>query len=131
MSFPDKYFTLRSTYLQGRPPKCVNMHWRRFAVSEIPLDDQKHFDAWLRARWMEKDQLLDQCFESGRFPSDLAGSVDSGDASAPRKLSASPAYVETHVRLAHWYEIGQIFAVVAGVAGLCRVSQKLWGLFWR
>ncbi|KAJ5232011.1 hypothetical protein N7468_004967 [Penicillium chermesinum] len=35
-SYPDKYFTLRSTLIQGRPPTSVNMHWRRFAVADIP-----------------------------------------------------------------------------------------------
>ncbi|KAF8533795.1 hypothetical protein BDD12DRAFT_863490, partial [Trichophaea hybrida] len=33
------YFTLYSTFFQGRPPKSVNMHWRRFAVKDIPLTD--------------------------------------------------------------------------------------------
>lgn len=128
-SFPDKYFTLRSTYLQGRPPKCVNMHWRRFAISDIPLDDQKEFDIWLRARWVEKDQLLDQCFETGRFPSELAGSIELGKASEEQKAASAAGYVETHVQLGHWAEIGQIFSVLAGVASLCKLSQKLWGLW--
>ncbi|KAE8349798.1 TPR-like protein [Aspergillus coremiiformis] len=108
-SYPDKYFTLQSTYLQGRPPTSVNMYWRRFAVSDIPLDDQKKFDSWLRARWAEKDHLLDKYFETGRFPSDLAGSIDNVDVTEGQKAAAAAGYVETSVRLRHWCELGQIF----------------------
>ncbi|KAL2013492.1 hypothetical protein VTN00DRAFT_1017 [Thermoascus crustaceus] len=123
-SYPDQYFTLRSTYLQGRPPKSVNMHWRRFAVSEIPLDDQKEFEAWLIARWVEKDQLLEEFYEKGRFPTELEGSI-SGGVSDDQKSAASAGYVETDVRLAHWTEAGQIFAVLAAVASLLKLL-KLW-----
>ncbi|KAL2848481.1 acyltransferase-domain-containing protein [Aspergillus pseudoustus] len=104
-SYPDKYFTLRSTYVQGRPPTSVNMYWRRFAVADIPLDDQKDFDVWLNARWTEKDELLEQYFGTGRFPSDLAGSIVVGAGDATQLSAAERGYVETSVRLAHWTEI--------------------------
>ncbi|KAI9924374.1 hypothetical protein ASPWEDRAFT_100902 [Aspergillus wentii DTO 134E9] len=128
-SYPDKYFTLRSTYLQGRPPTSVNMHWRRFAVADIPLDDQKEFDAWLRARWTEKDQLLDECFETGRFPTELAGSIDSAHVSEAQQTAASAGYVESHVRLSHWSEIGRIFMVLVSVALVCKLLTVLG--FWK
>lgn len=125
-SYPDKFFTLRSTYLQGRQPRCVNMYWRRFAISDIPLDDPKEFDAWIRARWTEKDQLLDECFETGLFPTDLAGTVDfRGINDVQKAVAASEGYVETSVRLRRWYEAGQIFAVLAGAACLCKLSADL------
>lgn len=119
-SYPDKYFTLRSTYGQGRPPTSVNMHWRRFAVSEIPLDDQKEFEAWLLARWAEKDQLMDQYFETGRFPSELAGSIEAKSATPEQQVAISAGYVESNVRLHHWTELGKIFMVLAGLGFLCR-----------
>lgn len=124
-SFPDQYFTLRSTYLQGRPPKSVNMHWRRFAVSEIPLDDQKEFEAWLVARWAEKDQLLEEYHETGKFPTDLEDSISGGE-SADQKAVASAGYAEADVRLVHWTEVGQIFGVLAAVASLFKLLPKLW-----
>ncbi|KAL1969048.1 hypothetical protein VTN77DRAFT_882 [Rasamsonia byssochlamydoides] len=121
--YPDQYFTLRSTYGQGRPPKSVNMYWRRFAVSDIPLDDQKDFEAWLLARWREKDELLEEFFENGRFPSDLASSI-SPKGSLDQREEATRGYIETDIRLAHWSEIGQIFAVLTGLALLLRF---FWG----
>ncbi|KAA8643140.1 lysophospholipid acyltransferase family protein [Aspergillus tanneri] len=121
-SYPDKYFTLRSTYLQGRPPTSVNMHWRRFAMSGIPLEDQKEFDGWLRDRWTEKDQLLEEYFETGKFPSELAGTIDGGEASKAQRSAAANGYAEAHVRLGHWSELGRIFMVLAGVALLCKLQ---------
>lgn len=106
------------------------MHWRRFAVADIPLDDQKEFDAWLRARWTEKDQLLDEFYETGRFPSGLAGSIDTDNVSAEQKSAASAGYVETHVRLSHWIELGRIFMVLAGAGVLCRLFPVVLGLLW-
>lgn len=97
------------------------MYWRRFAVSEIPLDDQKEFDSWLRARWAEKDQLLDQYFETGRFPSDLAGSIEANSTTNEQQVAASAGYIESYVRLHHWIELGQIFVVLAGLGFLCRM----------
>lgn len=97
-------------------------------MSDIPLDDQKEFDVWLRARWVEKDQLLDECFETGRFPSELAGSIESGSGSEKQKAAASAGYVETYVRLSRWTEIGQIFIVLAAIAAVCKFLPKLWAL---
>ncbi|KAJ5693376.1 hypothetical protein N7462_002799 [Penicillium macrosclerotiorum] len=119
-SYPDKYFTLRSTYALGRPPTSVNTHWRRFAVADIPLDDQQEFDAWLRARWAEKDELMDQYFETGRFPSELAGSIEAKHATDEQKVAVSAGYIESYVQVHHWIELGQIFMVLAGLACLCR-----------
>jgi hypothetical protein len=123
--YPDRYFTLRSTYLQGLPPKRINMYWRRFAVADIPLADQDSFDAWLLARWREKDDLLESYFDSGRFPSDLAGTVTVDGAAPDPDSPAAHGYVEADIRLGHAFESLQIFAVLGVVAlvlryfGLC------------
>ncbi|PKY05383.1 acyltransferase [Aspergillus campestris IBT 28561] len=124
-SLPDKYFTLRSTYGQGRPPTSVNMYWRRFAVSDIPLEDQAEFDTWLRERWAEKDLLMDQYFETGRFPTELAGTIEAGSGSAKQKAVASDGFVEAHVRLGHWSELARIFMVVTMAACLCKLPKVL------
>lgn len=65
-------FSLRSMYFQGRRPKSVNMYWRRFKVSEIPMDDAKAFEIWLRDRWTEKDDLIELFVQQGRFPANDA-----------------------------------------------------------
>lgn len=96
------------------------MHWRRFAVADIPLDDQNEFDEWLRARWAEKDKLMDQYFETGRFPSDLRGSIEAKNATEEQKVAIDNGYIESYVRLHHWIELIQIFIVLLGLAFLCR-----------
>ncbi|PGH23190.1 hypothetical protein AJ80_02720 [Polytolypa hystricis UAMH7299] len=116
-SFPDAYFTIRSTYLRGRPPKVVNLYWRRFAVSEIPLDDQKEFEAWLLKRWAEKDALLEQFYETGKFPpcERESGSNVNG-----------VEYIESDVRLSHWSEAGKIFGLLMAVGFAVQFALKLW-----
>ncbi|KAH8702608.1 putative acyltransferase [Talaromyces proteolyticus] len=121
--YPDRYFTLRSTYGQGRPPKSVNMYWRRWAVEDIPLDDQRVFEEWLLERWREKDALLDQFFETGRFPTSLESSIDSAGTSGNQAIEASRGYIETTIQLRHWIEIGEIFAVLL----FCALGFLYWG----
>lgn len=63
-------YTLRSTFFQGRVPPSVNLYWRRFAVSSIPVSNAAAFEQWIRDRWIEKDRLLEQFSQTGRFPAD-------------------------------------------------------------
>jgi hypothetical protein len=89
-------------------------------MSDIPLDDQEQFEAWLLDRWREKDELLEQLFETGRFPTSLASSIDTNGVSGDQKAQALNGYIETDIRLAHWIEIGMIFAVLAILAVIFR-----------
>lgn len=89
-------------------------------MSDIPLDDHKDFEAWLLARWREKDELLEEFWETGRFPSDLGSSIAPKGVTLDQQSEAVHGYVETDIRLVHWSEIGQIFAVLAGLALVLR-----------
>jgi len=71
------------------------MYWRRFAVKDIPLDNQEKFDLWLRERWYEKDGFMEEYLTTGRFP-----------ASAETKADQN-AYIETEVKLAHWWDMAR------------------------
>ncbi|KAK8097065.1 acyltransferase [Apiospora kogelbergensis] len=93
--YGEEYFTLSSTFFQGRPPKSVNLYWRRFALADMPLHDQAAFDVWLRERWYEKDALLEQYVTTGRFPANGAG---------------VKGHIETEVRTQYWWEFLKIFA---------------------
>jgi 1-acyl-sn-glycerol-3-phosphate acyltransferase len=61
-------FTLKSSLFEGRPPKSVNMYWRRYKISEIPYEDSEAFGRWLLNRWREKDYLLEYYYKFGSFP---------------------------------------------------------------
>ncbi|KAG6280144.1 hypothetical protein E4U47_001496 [Claviceps purpurea] len=100
--YGEEIFGLCSTYFEGRPPKSVNLYWRRFKVADIPLDDPKEFELWLRDQWYKKDALMEQYLNTGRFPPLSGDKVD---------------YVETEVRTRYPWEILQIFSVV-GICGL-------------
>lgn len=98
--YGEEVFGLFSTYFEGRPPKSVNLFWRRFKIADIPLDDPKKFDLWLRDQWYKKDALMEEYLNKGRFPPLSGTEID---------------YVETEVRTRYPWEILQIFSVV----GIC------------
>jgi 1-acyl-sn-glycerol-3-phosphate acyltransferase len=98
--YAQDIFTLKASYLEGRPPKSVSMYWRRFKISSIPIDDPKAFDLWLRAHWTAKDKLLEGFVRTGRFPAETGS-----------------GFIETEVKAVRWYEFMQIFAPV-GLVGL-------------
>ncbi|KFA76548.1 hypothetical protein S40288_01556 [Stachybotrys chartarum IBT 40288] len=114
--FGEDFFTLHSSYVNGRPPKSINLYWRRFRIEDLPLDDQDAFDVWLREQWYLKDALMDQYLTTGRFP-----------ASANSKLDYVHAFIKTRNPL----EVLQVFTVV-GIAGLFRNNvRKAWTLAGR
>ncbi|KAG7117620.1 putative acyltransferase like protein [Verticillium longisporum] len=112
--FGQDYFTLSSTYFQGRPPRSVNFHWRRFKVSDIPLETADAFELWLRARWYEKDALMEQYLSTGRFPPLVGHKQD---------------YIESEIRTKNWWDFSQIFVVFAAFSLLCRIFVLQWVRF--
>ena len=73
------------------------MHWRRFKVSDIPLETLEDFHVWLIERWNDKEALLEQHAKTGQFPS----SINQGES------------ITTGIRLGRWWEIWQFAAVLA------------------
>lgn len=107
----------------------VNFYWRRFAISEIPLDDQKEFDAWLYKRWQEKDKLLDEFVETGMFPpfeqeSALNGKAVNGKRSVT--VGSNEGYIESDIRLVHWFEVFKIFGMSIAVVVLVQIIPLVW-----
>lgn len=100
------------------------MYWRRFAVSSIPLSDATEFDKWLVERWREKDDLLEQWYNTGRFPSDAA-------AADPSKGISPDGFIETEMTLGNWLEVGQLYVVLAALALVVNVVLKFFGIFVR
>lgn len=116
--FGEQYFTLSSTYFEGRPPKSVNFYWRRFRVDDIPLQDAEAFEIWLRERWYEKDALMEEYISTGRFPPSPSEAVAKG--------SGAEGFIETEVKTKYWWEFVQIFSIL-GVAGLLvNIVLKMW-----
>ena len=130
--FGQDYFTLFSTYFEGRPPKSVNMHFRRFRIKDIPVHDTVQFDLWLRQRWVEKDDLVEYYNQNGRFPEDKApsgGRLTDGDGSGGMKRRSAKegmssglhkqefksigATVETEVKLQSIWEVLDIYSTLA------------------
>jgi len=125
--FGQDIFTLRSTYFQGRPPKSVNMHWRRFAMSSIPMDNTKEFEKWVLQRWVEKDQLLEYFVQTGRFPAD----DEEGPSVDGSQKIKGVGYIETEVRTKNPLEFLQIFLPLGALLLVLNVVWKIWRMFIR
>lgn len=62
-------FTLKKIFLMGVYPERVDFHIREFKVDEIPLQDDEVFFNWLLDVWKEKDELLENYYNTGQFKS--------------------------------------------------------------
>jgi len=122
-------FTLKRLYFQGLTSPSVNIHWRRFATSSIPKEAAT-FDAWLQARWREKDALLETFATTGRFPADAdIEHIDLPNGAGIKRPLAGAGYIETYIKPRNPLELLQIFAPMAGVALCLHLIRRVWNWF--
>jgi hypothetical protein len=98
---------------EGRPPKSVNMHFRRFRIADIPIDNDKAFDVWLRNRWREKDYLLEHFVKYDRFPEDHEWIIKQKRSNKQGPQTAK--FIETHIKSNNIEEFLSIFAPLSSV----------------
>lgn len=122
-------FTLRSSMFEGRPPKSVNMYWRRYRISEIPIESDDAFAMWLKNRWTEKDYLLEYFYRHGSYPEGDPIKAMQAEAAAAKAASeakngkTAPKYepkhakaISTEVRSNGWEEFLSIFGPITAAA---------------
>ena len=100
-------FTLKSSFLEGRPPKSVNIFWRRFKISDIPLDNDQAFSRWLMNRWREKDYILEYFHKFGHFPAEDA--MKALVAVRGKRTPQHARFISTSVQGRGWKEFMEIF----------------------
>lgn len=108
-------YTLRSSFFEGRPPKSVNMYWRRYKISDIPLDNDAAFGRWLNNRWREKDYLLEYFYKFSHWPATDA--VTAMAAVEGKKEPNHAKSISTHVEGGGWDEFLSIFGPITTAAG--------------
>ena len=119
-------FTLRSSFFEGRPPKSVNMHWRRFRLADIPYENTHAFEVWLRNRWREKDYMLEYFSRNNRFPAedfwkdhlDMDARSESSRGNGNKSIRSVPrpaVQIETEVKSGNWNEFVKIFAPITSI----------------
>ncbi|KAF2484563.1 acyltransferase-domain-containing protein [Neohortaea acidophila] len=119
-------FTLRSVYFQGRAPKSVNMHWRRFAVKDLPIDDADAMGDWIMQRWREKDELIEAFHQTGKFPADLEAVQIEG---APSEKQFKTAYINTQVMPRNSFEFLGMFVPVIAATMVGRIGVRFFDQF--
>ena len=124
-------YTLKNTYLAGKRPPDVNIYWRRFAVSSIPMETPEVFDDWLNERWREKDTLLEYYNQHGRFPADEADdeALPNGAVQQGVKSSRGVGCIETEVQPNHPLQFLQIFISALAIPLLLPPLRWSWWLF--
>ena len=75
--------------------------------------------------------MLEQFSQNGRFPADdgqdsAGGQAVEGQADSDVKVGAG--FIESEVRIVHWYELGLIFGPLATYALLANIFAKVWNL---
>ena len=122
-SYGQDVFTLRSVYFQGRPPKSVNMHWRRYRIADLPLSDHDAMYDWTMQCWREKDELIETFMKSGKFaPADPeAVEIEGG----PKEKEWKTAYINTEVMPRSVVEFLQIFVPVCATALVGRIGVQI------
>jgi hypothetical protein len=100
------------------------MYWRRLAIADMPLDDHEKFDVWLRERWCEKDALYEYFLTHGQFPAFTAATngLTNGDGKGKEE------FIETEVKLADIWEVGNIFIVLAAAGMAANLLAKVYSL---
>jgi hypothetical protein len=108
-------FTLKSSFIDGRSPKSVNLFWRRIKISTIPHSNDKAFERWLLNRWREKDYMLEYFASFGRFPDcpakDLTIMV------RRQKVPKHANVITASLRGGGWEEFLSIFGPITSAAG--------------
>ncbi len=108
-------FTLRSSFFEGRPPKSVNMFFRRFKISDIPVENDDAFERWLINRWREKDYILEYFYMYNSFPADNA--IQALAAAEGKRKPNHAKMIGTEVKGGGWDEFLSIFGPITTAAG--------------
>lgn len=120
---------MRSSFFEGRPPKSVNMYWRRFRISDIPIDNEAAFAMWLKNRWTEKDYLLEHFARHGTYPEGDPVKAMKTEAALQKLANGSgegqkiikpvvktAKFITTEVKAGGWEEFMSIFTPITAAA---------------
>lgn len=107
------------------------MYWRRFRISEIPVDNDAAFAMWLKNRWTEKDYLLEHFFRHGAFPEGdpvkamkteaallkVAKANSNGlSKKVIKPLTKTAKFITTEIKAGGWEEFLSIFGPITAAA---------------
>lgn len=132
--FGEEFFSLKRMFFYNEYPKDIHFYWRRYRVVDIPWKDEAAFEAWLQARWAEKDRLIDSIRTTGQFqpldaeePKHVTEITDKASGKV-YKIEEGPSETEpeiiTPVELDSITSMFQIFIVPVTTALIARLGFK-------
>lgn len=71
IGYPDFIPQTEESVFQGKFPKEVHFHFKRYAIEEIPTKDEE-LATWLQNCWTEKEQRLEAFYKEKKFPESVA-----------------------------------------------------------
>jgi lysocardiolipin and lysophospholipid acyltransferase len=106
------------------------MHWRRYAISAIPIKDDTAFDAWLMERWREKDAFLEYFEQHGSFSIDESNAKEAltngSLGTEAKKTAQGTGPVTAKVSTAHPLDFLQIFISLLAVPVAWKLGKWVW-----
>ncbi|XP_022826442.1 acyl-CoA:lysophosphatidylglycerol acyltransferase 1-like [Spodoptera litura] len=73
IAYPDRIpLHLQDVVCGIRPPCATHLHYRLYPSTEVPADTEG-MTQWLYDRFVEKDQMLEEFYRTGRFPTKGSG----------------------------------------------------------
>ncbi|KAJ2216582.1 hypothetical protein EV179_001121 [Coemansia sp. RSA 487] len=106
---PEDEYGLVSMYGKRVYPREVHIHVKRYAVSDIP-EDEEGFTQWMYRVYEEKDERMAKFYELGHFPHD-----SSEDSTIPQNqpvLQASRRAGAHNLPLEYVFMWGQVLAIL-------------------
>lgn len=65
---PHKPLDLLAICAASRPPCITHMHYRRYAITDVPYNSMESLRDWVYTRWTEKEELLNEFYCTEKFP---------------------------------------------------------------
>lgn len=62
--YAQDIYTMKKVFLEGKSPKCIDIHINLVKVEDIPLASIDEFSDWLFERWAIKDELMENYYDN-------------------------------------------------------------------
>ena len=106
VGYPDAFAPTELEFVnQGRIPCEVHYHVKRYDVSELP-ESEEDLEAWLRQRWVEKEERLRLFYKHRKFVQLLCDRVEGNSSALPSTYQISngtTSHIVPSLEVTSWF----------------------------